>query len=61
MSLLVFEVVVLLHVNSDKFDPSATNVLLIEAGLGLLAVITIVEENAGLSSELTVWHDTNLD
>ena len=59
--LLVLEVVVFVHLDADEFDPPATDVLLVQIGLSLLAIDRALEKDAGLAGKSTVAHLSNLD
>ena len=59
--LLVLKVVVFVHFDADEFDPPATDVLLVQIGLSLLAIDRALEKDAGLAGKSTVAHLSNLD
>ena len=59
--MVVFEVLVFFGWNHDKVDPSSSDVLVVLLVESLLAVFDGLEEDSGLSSLLSVSHDTNFD
>ncbi len=61
VGLLLLEVDILVHLDTNKLNPSASDVLLVKSCLRLLAVFSRGKQYACLSCESAVAHRSNLD